>query len=688
MRRLVWFLSLVCACATSCATSGRPADGPGAQRVERREVIMQTRRSGASVTTFGGDGSVAFEFRFVENGRGPDIRARARLAADGTLISYSAEGTQARGMPVHETFSVEGSRARWKSTEEQGDVRLDGPAFYVPNNSSPEIYGLLLAAMRRNGDRMRLLPAGEARLEREREVTVSSTSGAKKVLVSWAITGLDMDPIRVFTGRDGAYFGVADEWFSCLPEGWSPAIEPLLAMQKQLADARERAMAAKLAVRSPAAGLAIEHARVLDSELMRWLPDHTVIVIGDKISAIGPSRTTRAPAGARVVDAGGQALLPGLWDMHTHNRASDGPLDIATGVTTARDLANDPDLLDDLKRRWDEGSAIGPHLLRSGFIEGRGPSAAASKITAETEAEARAAVDFYAARGYEGIKIYNSIKPALVPLLARLAHEKGMRVSGHIPAFMSAEDAVRAGYDEIQHMNMVFLNFLADSKTDTRTHLRASLVAEKAGDLDLHSRRVQDFVKLLVERKIVLDPTMYVWELLFVSRPGEVLPELRWLVERLPPQAQRQYIMGGLPVPAGREASFRRSYAALLAMLKMLHDAGVPIVAGTDAPAGLTMNRELEIYAEAGLTPAQVIHTATLGPARVMKLDRLSGSIAVGKAADLILVDGDPLADVRDLRNVVTTVRGGVMYSAAAIDQALGIRPRAPVPATAPAARP
>ena len=242
---------------------------------------------------------------------------------------------------------------------------------------------------------------------------------------------------------------------------------------------------------------------------------------------------------------------------------------------------------------------------------------------------------------------------------------------------MSAEDCVRAGYDEIQHMNMVFLNFLADAKTDTRTHLRVTLVAEKAGDLDLRSRRVQDFVKLLLEHKIVLDPTMYVWELLFVSRAGQVLPELRWLVDRLPPQAQRGYVGGGLPVPPGKDATFRRSYAALLAMLKMLHDAGVPIVAGTDAPAGLTMNRELEIYAEAGLTPAQVIHTATLGPARIMKRDGTSGSIAVGKDADLILVNGDPLADVRDLRNVVTTVRSGVAFSAAAIHRALGIRPLA-----------
>jgi len=615
---------------------------------------MQTRKSGASVTRRLADGSLAFDFRYTQNGRGPKIRARARLAADGTLLSYSAEGMQERGLPVQESFAIERGQARWKSLEESGQAELAGPAFYMPMAGPPELLGLLVTALRRHGGELALLPGGAARLERERPIAVKSASGEEKRLITWAITGLDLLPVRVFTEEDGSFFGVADEWFSCLPPGWSGAIETLVGLERELEVERERALAAKLAQRPPPAGLAIVNARVLDRENRRWLPDHTVVVVGSRIAAVGPSRRTRPPEGATVIDAAGKAVLPGLWNMHTHNHASDGRLDIAAGITTVRDLGNDPDRVDDYKRRWDDGSAIGPHLLRSGFIEGRGENAAASAITAETPAEAKAAVEAYAARGYEGIKIYNSIKPALVPLLARLAHARGMRVSGHIPAFMSAEQAVRAGYDEIQHMNMVFLNFLADRTTDTRTHQRVTLVAEKAGELDLSSPEVKSFVALLRRRNTVVDPTMYIFELLFRSRPGQVLPGLQEMVARLPLQARREYRMGGLPVPEGKEESFQRSFAALLAMLKILHEAGVPIVAGTDAPAGLVMHRELEIYTEAGLSPAEAIHTATLGPARVMKRDRTSGSIAPGKDADLIIVDGDPLADIRDLRRVVT----------------------------------
>ena len=128
--------------------------------------------------------------------------------------------------------------------------------------------------------------------------------------------------------------------------------------------------------------------------------------------------------------------------MHAHLGAADGALNIASGVTTVRDVGNDPDRLDDFKKRFDEGTAIGPHVLRAGFIEGRGEKAASSKITAETEAEAKAGVEFYAKRGYEMMKIYNSVKPELVPVITKEAHAHGMTVTGHIPVHMLAHEAV------------------------------------------------------------------------------------------------------------------------------------------------------------------------------------------------------------------------------------------------------
>ncbi|HUH05104.1 MAG TPA: amidohydrolase family protein, partial [Kofleriaceae bacterium] len=332
--------------------------------------------------------------------------------------------------------------------------------------------------------------------------------------------------------------------------------------------------------------------------------------------------------------------------------------------------------VDDLKARVERGEAVGPHIFRSGFIEGRGTNAASSRITAETEDEARAAVAFFADRGYEGIKIYNSMKAELVPLLAKLARARGLRVSGHVPVYMRAEEVVRAGYDEIQHANMLFLNFLVDQDTDTRTPVRFTLVGDRAAEVDLDGAPMKAFIALLLEKKTVVDPTLNAFEDLFVGRPGQVLPGWAPVVDRLPVQVQRWFKTGGLPASGDKIARYRDSYRRMLELVRRLHDAGVPLVAGTDSLAGFGLHRELELYAEAGIPAADVLLIATLGAARVMKRDKTSGSIARGKAADLVLVDGDPLADISDLRKTVLTIKGGVVYRPEALHQAIGIRPR------------
>lgn len=635
---------------------------------------MQTRRSGSSVTKVLPDGSLEFAYEHFQNGRGPTVEGRARFAADGTLASFEAKGKHTMGNVIDELFVVEGTRARWKSREEQGEKDLAGPAFYMPIAPLPEMAGALFAALRKNGGRIALLPDGEARLEQVAATDVRA-GGRQKRLIAWIITGLDFTPTRLFTEEDGTFFGVVDPWYSCVAEGWEEVIEPLVEFQRRLDAARDLEIAARVARRPPAAGLALTGARVLDVEKKRWLADHTIIVVGDKITAIGPTKTTKPPAGAEVKDLAGKAVLPGLWDMHAHLGQADGALNVASGVTTVRDLGNNPDRLDDFKKRYDEVSAIGPRVLRSGFIEGRGEKAAASEVTAETKAEAEAAVEFYAKRGYEGIKIYNSMKPELVPLLAQLAHGKGMRVSGHVPMSMRAEDTVRAGYDEIQHVNMLFLNFFIDKTTDTRTPLRFSIVAEKGPGLDLQSKPVRDFFKLLIDKKTVVDPTVGVFEELFVGRPGQPPPGFLPMIERLPVQVQRAFRTGGLVVPEGKDETYKQAFAKALEMIKALHDAKIPMVAGTDSVAGLMLHRELELYVKAGIPSGDVLELATLGSARVMKKDKTTGSLARGKDADFFVVDGDPLARIQDLRKVTSIVRGGVVISAADLYATVGVKP-------------
>lgn len=401
----------------------------------------------------------------------------------------------------------------------------------------------------------------------------------------------------------------------------------------------------------------------------------TVVVVGDHIAAVGADGEVPIPADAEVVDASGKALLPGLWDMHVHVGDIDGPLNIAAGVTTVRDMANTIEKLGNLSRQWEDVSAVGPRVIACGFLDGPGPYAGPTKALVDTEDEARKWIDRYASLGYPQIKVYSSLRPALLPAIIADAHRRGMRVSGHVPASMTAEDFVRAGADEIQHINFLFLNFWADSVKDTRTPERFTAVAQNAAALDLDSPRVRAFLELLKERHTVSDPTVTVFETMFTARPGAVSPSYASVADRLPAQVRRSLFGGGLPVPEGKDQLYRDSYRKLLAMIRRLYDSGIPMVAGTDGLSGFTLQRELENYVDAGIPAPNVLQMATLGAARVMKRDGELGSIAAGKKADLVLIDGDPAARISDVRRVVTVVKNGVVYDPEAIQRALGIRP-------------
>jgi imidazolonepropionase-like amidohydrolase len=405
------------------------------------------------------------------------------------------------------------------------------------------------------------------------------------------------------------------------------------------------------------------------------VPKQTVVIAGRRIVAVGADGTVPIPAGAERIDGAGKTLLPGLWDMHVHIGSESGIMHVAAGVTTVRDLANDIDDLAATKRLFDDGTVVGPRLLRAGFIDGRGPFTAPTKVFADTPEEARADIERYAKLGYEQIKIYSSVKPELVPIITAEAHRRGLRVSGHVPAFMTARDAVAAGYDEIQHANFLVLNFFGDQFKDTRGPVRFTAVAENAATLDLGSARVRDFIALLKAKDIVIDPTLTIFEQMFTARRGAVSPPFAAVASRLPTNTQRELRTGGLPVPDGRDQRYRDSFATLLKLVKALYDAGVRIVAGTDTWPGFALHRELELYVQAGIPAPKVLQLATLGAARVMKHDGELGSISAGKLADLVLVDGDPTTRIGDIRKAELVIKDGTLYSTAKLYEAVNIRP-------------
>jgi len=240
---------------------------------------------------------------------------------------------------------------------------------------------------------------------------------------------------------------------------------------------------------------------------------------------------------------------------------------------------------------------------------------------------------------------------------------------------MRAAEVIEQGFDEIQHVNQVLLNFLVTPTTETRTIERFRLPADKVAELDFDSPAVQEFVALLARRRIVIDPTLTTLYLIR-HRQGELSAPYAPVAEHLPPDVRRWLLVGEMDIPdAATAARYQRSYAKMVEFVGRLYRAGVPLVAGTDSIPGFTLQAELALYVEAGLTPAQVLRIATLDGARYTGTIHERGSIAPGKLADLVLLDGDPTADIANLRKVALVITQGHWLSPKAMHEEIGIAP-------------
>ncbi|HSY90867.1 MAG TPA: amidohydrolase family protein [Candidatus Binatus sp.] len=627
---------------------------------------------GNEIDTFLPDGHVVSTFEFNDRGRGPKVSVNYLLDANGFPLRVDETGNDYLKAPVDEHFEIKDGVAHWKSTSEDGH----GPAgsFYISNAGAVAETAFLVQALQKaHGAPVDLFPAGEARLERLTDVTVED-HGQKMHVTDFAITGLSFEPQTIWLDDEQQVFGVPGTWFALLREGWEKTNDQLYALDLKLRDERFARLAKDLA-KHPAHPVAIEHVRLFDSEQATMLEDQTVIVSGDRFTAVGPASSVHLPADAERIDGTGKTILPGLFDMHVHVQALDGILNIASGVTSARDMGNDIDQIQHLQDQWQNGTAIGPRLWKAGFIDGHGPFQAPTGLYADTQAEAEAAVNRYADLGYVQIKLYSSLNPAFVPGIAKLAHARGLRVSGHVPNGITASQFVEDGADEIQHINFIFLNFLASQVKDTRTPERFTAVGANAAKLDLQSKPVNDFIQLLLDHHTTVDVTLGTFESMFVGRPGQASPDLAPVLNRLPAQVQRGAYSGGLPVTAENDQLYKDSYRAMLAMTKRMYDAGVPILAGTDGTAGIMLHRELELEVQAGIPPARSLQIATLNAARLLKQDKELGSIASGKRADFVLVEGNPAQRISDIRRCRLVMKNGTLYSSADLYSAVGIQP-------------
>lgn len=649
------------------------ANAPDNATSTRYTFILSGNKAGYESSTRNPDGSLQIHFEFNDRGRGPNVNEKIRLGKDGIPAEIEITGVDYLKAPVDERFSLKQGVASWKNRSEEGRKNTNGKAFYASVSGSTEETGLLAQALlAAPGHKLALLPEGEASIEKRGDLKINA-NGQSRTVTQYAISGLGFAPSPLWLDQDGKFFASVSTWSSVIPEGWEAATAELLKEQDAVGNDRSKKLAQTLA-HKPTGPLVFVHANLFDSESAQVLPSRTVVITGNRITAVGADGQVPLPKNAETIDATGKTLMPGLWDMHVHIQPGDGLLHLACGVTSVRDLANDTDALLQMRSRFDAGTEIGPRIVMAGFIDGRGPYQGPTKVFADTEEEAKAAIDNYAKLGYIQIKVYSSLKPELLPKIVEMAHAHGMRVSGHVPSGMNAEQFVRDGVDEIQHMNFIFLDFMPQVK-DTRTPARFTEVAAHGAEIDPKSEQVQAFIQLLKEHKIVLDPTLSIFESMINDRPGKMAQGYAAVADSMPAQVRRGFLYGGLPVPAGQDQRYQDSFHRMLDMAKAFYDAGIPIVAGTDSYAGLALHRELELYEKAGIPAPKVLQLATLGAARVVKRDSELGSIAPGKLADVILVDGNPASHISDIRRVKTVVRDGVVFQVADLDRALGVIP-------------
>jgi imidazolonepropionase-like amidohydrolase len=555
-------------------------------------------------------------------------------------------------------------------------MRDDPTSYFVLDNTSPFDDAFLARfLLSRPQHTSRLYPEGTGRAEVVADTSVT-VGGAQRHIRLVFIDGLSTATDAVWIDDANQLFASGAGWFITVPRNAVSVLPALREIEKRIRAERSAAVAKRLT--PPAAkALVIRNGNVFDSERAVVRPRTTIVIEGERITAVGPADSIRSPAGASIIDATGKTVIPGLWDMHTHLFLSGeeaGLMQLAAGITSVRDVASDIDAALSHRERARLGTMLSPRIVLAGFIEGPGRWAGPSEVLVRTEDEARAWVARYDSLGYKQIKLYNLVHPDLVPTIAEEAHKRGMRLSGHIPRGLTIESAVKLGFDEFQHAAFLFSTFYQDSLYVPRMRAYSEVATNVAPTFDVDAPRVTDLISFLRDRRTVVDGTFNVWQNRSRPLPDGNDPIFGPTIAWMPPLMKRGFRTS--PPPPEAAARAEAASANYRRMLKRLYDAGITLVPGTDNVPGLSLHGELEVYERAGIPAPAVLQIATIVPARVMKDDKDYGSIARGKIADLAIVNGRPAEHITDLRRTERVVRAGRVYDSKALYEAAGLNPK------------
>ncbi|MCW8092736.1 amidohydrolase family protein [Alteromonas sp. ASW11-130] len=612
------------------------------------------------------------KIEFGWNNRRVLIDENLTLNADGVPVKLTLKGTSPFGAPIDEMFKYNNGVAKWESLNESGKKADDTVDFYSPSSINLAMDNATMRyAFENNQYELDVYPQGKMLIEK---LATRQLNDQTVHLV--AASGLGLTPNFAWYDDKGNFFAKSFGPMYVIRDGFSKAqFDELKKIQEDAEQAFLENLAKKL-THTPES-LLIQNVAVFDSKNKKLLENHDVLIKNGKIVEVAKQIDNKVSH--KIVDGKNKTLIPGLWDMHGHLSKNNGILNIANGVTSVRDMGNKHENILEIETLYDTNKVLGTRVYRAGFMDQYSENSAG--LSVKSLEEALKTVDFFADNGYVQVKLYSSIDPKWVKPIAERAHSRGLRLSGHVPAFMTAEQAVKNGYDEIQHINMLFLNFLAGEEVDTRTKQRFSLMGEQAAALPMDSPEMNEFIKLLADENIVVDPTISTFRSLLMAENQKVDREFEDIAPNMPVNFTRGLKGAQMHVEENFKTSYQKSGEAMQKMLKKLYDAGVPIVPGTDNIAGFTLIRELALYVDAGIPAADVLNMASIDSAKLMGVAHKTGSIEEGKVADLVLVEGNPLDDIRTLRNATLVIKGEQVFKPEEIYQAIGVTPFVSSPA-------
>jgi hypothetical protein len=621
------------------------------------------------------DGTIASRQSFLLRGMVTQVDETIHLGPNGQPDRIVGRGVTPNG-DAAESFEIKDGQAIWKTPVDSGSATYDGKSQYLPVGGTwvDNVYWAE-SLWRAPGKTLTLLPSGTERMEKLVDVRVGSGATARTV-TSWMIKGLGLEPSLVLMNQDGSFFGTVGG-MALLPKAYTSDFLKIQKAQNDALAALNPAIRDRFGKVSPVP-VAFTHVKMFDAVKAAFVDDQTVIADKGRIVAVGPATTLKVPADARVIDGTGKTLSPGIWDAHMHTGSDlQGIMLLSLGETSARNPGADVEPTVERNKRIAAGQLLYPTVYSSVLIDGKGPLAAQGGIAVSSAEEAVEAVRMAKAKGFAAVKFYTSMKPEWLWPAIKEAHRLGLHVHGHIPATLRPTDVIAGGYDEITHINFVMMQAMPDSVVDIDNGIeRFNGPGKYAKDVDLTKEPMASLIKLMAAKKITVDPTLSTFENLYVPENGDLQPAYTAYVGTLPAVTERYFRFGGFQPPAPvTRADWRASFAKMVELTKRLHDAGVPIVAGTDG-GGLEIVRELELYVQAGFTTGEALQAATIVPARLVGADKLTGSIAVGKEADLVLVDGDVSKDIGAMRRTLWVMSDGALMNADELRAVVGFSGR------------